>query len=244
MEARNDDAPRQVERFERLRVRPQRQRLRLRDGDERRRQEQAHDAPGGELGPLGGLHGSRPAPRLLAESKPGLDRSYPRAAPVIACLSDLGAEGAGEGGRPRATGGRVVGLAAGDSIASQTCPESDLKLCRRAQCLVPQHGKCTHPQCEMPDPAVAEAASSTIWVTAASSVALVVGTVGATVVGALIASKALDDEIDPELLQDEAAGQEQQQSGRRRRMTLEEAEQRQQQQQPEAAAAAGQPENK
>ncbi|GBF91741.1 hypothetical protein Rsub_04045 [Raphidocelis subcapitata] len=96
----------------------------------------------------------------------------------------------------------------------------------------------------MPDPATAAAESSTIWVTAASSVALVVGSMGATVIGAFIASRALDD-LDPQLAEDEAAGlagqeeqqqqqqQQQQQPSRRRRMTLEEAE-------AEAAAAAAQ----
>lgn len=85
----------------------------------------------------------------------------------------------------------------------------------------------------MPDPATAAAESGTIWVTAASSAALVFGALGATVIGATIASKALD-QVDAALAEDEAAGladqqQQQELSGRRRRMTLEEAQQLQQQ---------------
>lgn len=82
----------------------------------------------------------------------------------------------------------------------------------------------------MVDPAAAE--SGTIWVTAASSIGLVLGAVGATVVGAVIAGKALD-EADPQLMADEAEGA----AVRRRRMTLEEAEAAKQQlQQPQQQA--------
>lgn len=72
----------------------------------------------------------------------------------------------------------------------------------------------------------------------------VFGTVGATIVGATIASRALDqldDAVDPALAQDEAGGgmaaaAAAGQQGRRRRMTLDEAEALKQQQQQQEGA--------
>lgn len=73
--------------------------------------------------------------------------------------------------------------------------------------------------------------SSTIWVTVTQSVAVVAGTFAATAMGAFIVGRALDEDVDPALLDDEAA------APRRRRMSISQALAQEQ----EAAAAGPQP---